>query len=295
MAYQPIKLRDTFRVRQIVTVHYFEYDKSYAFTGEAHDFWELVYVDKGEADVQAGDRWRRLQQGELTFHSPGEFHNLRATGQVAPNLVVVSFVCKSPSMRFFANKIFYISDAQKRMLGELLVEAKHAFCSPLGDPSLQKLERVQGRRPIGCEQLVRINLERLLLSLRRLSGRMENTVMPRQRAEHSLAQDVTAYLEAHMDRQVTIEELANALRVSRTSMKDAFRKEYNMGIMSYFSRMKIERAKQLIREDSYNFTQIAARLGYDTIHHFSRRFKELTGLSPTEYARSVQANTLPPD
>lgn len=289
MAYQATTLRDTFRVRQIVTVHYFEYDKSYAFSGEAHDFWEFVYVDKGEADVQAGEAWRRLRQGEIRFHPPGEFHNIRATGEIAPNLVVVSFVCRSAAMRFFTGKTFRLGDAEQRLLGELLQEAEGAFCSALGDPGLQRLERAGGKRPIGCEQLIRMDLERLLLLLRRMEGRAENIAMPRRRMEQGLAEEVVSYLETHLDGRVTIDELADVLRVSRTGMKDAFRKEKGMGIMAYFTQMKMERAKQLIREDTYNVTQIAALLGYDTIHHFSRRFRAVTGLSPTEYARSVRA------
>ena len=37
-----------------------------------------------------------------------------------------------------------------------------------------------------------------------------------------------------------------------------------------------------------NFTQIAAQLQYSTVHHFSRRFKEKFGLTPTEYARAIR-------
>ena len=39
-----------------------------------------------------------------------------------------------------------------------------------------------------------------------------------------------------------------------------------------------------------NFSQIAAALHYSTIHHFSRQFKEKFGMSPSEYAKSIQAS-----
>ena len=52
--------------------------------------------------------------------------------------------------------------------------------------------------------------------------------------------------------------------------------------------MKISAARQMIREGRLNFTQIAAKLGFQSVHYFSRRFKLVTGMSPSEYAASVK-------
>lgn len=46
-------------------------------------------------------------------------------------------------------------------------------------------------------------------------------------------------------------------------------------------------AKKLIREDNLTITQISERLGYTSIHHFTRMFKRVTGFSPTAYKTSV--------
>ena len=48
-------------------------------------------------------------------------------------------------------------------------------------------------------------------------------------------------------------------------------------------------AKQLIRENEMNFTQISDFLSYSSIHYFSRQFKKLSGMTPTEYATSIKA------
>ena len=55
------------------------------------------------------------------------------------------------------------------------------------------------------------------------------------------------------------------------------------------SRMKIDTAKQLIRSEQMNFTQISEKLGYASIHYFSRQFKKVTGMTPSEYASSIKA------
>lgn len=58
--------------------------------------------------------------------------------------------------------------------------------------------------------------------------------------------------------------------------------------MEYFGAMKIEAAQRMIREGACNFTEIAALLGYSSIHYFSRHFKKVTGMTPSEYASSVK-------
>ncbi len=52
--------------------------------------------------------------------------------------------------------------------------------------------------------------------------------------------------------------------------------------------MKIDTAKQLIRDNHLNFTEISDRLGYTSVHYFSRQFKKLTGMTPSEYATSIR-------
>ena len=99
MGYEAIRLQRPLAVDDIVSVHYFEYSSNYYFEGECHDFWEFLYVDKGELDVRAG-RGAAFEERQIIFHKPGEFHALSANGVVAPNLVVVGFVCHGEAMRF---------------------------------------------------------------------------------------------------------------------------------------------------------------------------------------------------
>ena len=53
--------------------------------------------------------------------------------------------------------------------------------------------------------------------------------------------------------------------------------------------LKIETAKTMLREGDGNITQIADRLGYASVHYFSRYFKQATGMTPSEYSLSIQA------
>lgn len=90
-------------VTELYTVHYFENFKNYYFSGERHDFWEILYVDRGEIIVET-DRFERpirMERGDLLLHRPNEFHSFYANNIVPHNLFVVSFASGSPAMEHF--------------------------------------------------------------------------------------------------------------------------------------------------------------------------------------------------
>ena len=62
-------------------------------------------------------------------------------------------------------------------------------------------------------------------------------------------------------------------------------------MIDFFTKMKVEYAKELIREKNQNFTQISEFLGYSSIHYFSRQFKKITGMTPSEYTASIMARS----
>ena len=141
MPFHPVTLNRPIQVDRVVTVHYFEYSSDYYFEGECHDFWEFLYVDKGELDVLAGDRTLPMTKGQIICHAPGEFHALRATGTSAPNLVVVSFYCDGPDMARFVGRVDTAGDAERTLMARIVEEGAAAFSTPLDDPATTAMER----------------------------------------------------------------------------------------------------------------------------------------------------------
>ncbi len=96
-------------------------------------------------------------------------------------------------------------------------------------------------------------------------------------------------METHVCETLTIDQICKSNSVGRSQLQKLFRTRSGYGAIEYFSRMKVDLAKQMIRENHYNFTQIADALGFSSIHYFSRQFKQITGMTPSEYASSIKA------
>ena len=102
-------------VQKLITVFYMEFSKDFHYEGERHDFWEMVYIDKGEMICTAGKNRFTLKSGEMTFHKPNEYHNLSGDNSVAPNVSILTFQCRSKAMKDFEGKIFRLSAEEKSL------------------------------------------------------------------------------------------------------------------------------------------------------------------------------------
>ena len=114
-AYVKTELKSVISISEIVTLHYYEFDKSFVFSGESHDFWEMVYVDRGQVLVKRDEEELILSQGEIIFHKPSEFHAIRAYDS-SPNFFVVSFDTASAAMKHFEG---YHTVLDKTLIGAI--------------------------------------------------------------------------------------------------------------------------------------------------------------------------------
>lgn len=293
MNFVPTTLKQHLNIDEIYTVHYFEFAKNYVFEGETHPFWEFVYVDKGEIDIVSDGEVIHLSKGQIIFHKPNEFHTLMADGVTAPNILIVSFGCNSTAMSFFENKVANIADGERRLLAKIIAESEMAFSTPLDDPHTIRLERNEDSDCI-CEQFIKIGLEWLLLSIIRNDSsdfQKAPVSLIKENSQNEIFDKIVHYMELNIDKQLMLSDICRENLVGRSYLQKLFREKTGGGAIDYFNRLKINTAKRMIRESSGNFTEISLKLGYNSIHYFSRQFKNITGMTLSEYASSVKILT----
>lgn len=280
-----------FRVEKIITIFYMELSKDFYYDGESHDFWEMVYIDKGEMLCTADKSQFTLKSGELTFHKPNEFHNLSGNQNTAPNVSIMTFECKSREMKHFEGKIFRLDAEEKALLSMLFSEG--LSCFQLVDPHnplLQRLEKMPDA-PFGSEQMIKNLLEIFLIKL----WRHKETVTKKSRQNFRIngidiptdVKEILDYIDEHIYDKLNVPAIAKALGKSESTIKNLFSIYHSGGIMQYCNSQKIREAKKLIREGRYNFTQVSTLLHFDTPQYFSKCFKKFTNMTPSEYKSSI--------
>ena len=278
-------------VSKIVTVLYLENSSHFVFGGESHDFWEFNYIDKGCMVVTVDGKEFLLKSGELVFFQPNEFHSLEARGLSAPNHTVVSFVSNSKAMKYFKNKIIALNSAERKLLSILLREGLAAYSPIDKQPPITGMKEKENA-PIGAVQMTFNLLEEFLITLLRRSesGISIGTRLVSPMYYESLPdriKEIAKYMEQNIRQNLSVSQIAKHFSLSESGLKKLFAKDAGCGVTDFFNNMKIEKAKEYIREDEKNFTQISDELGFSSIHYFSRLFKKKTGMTLTEYRSSV--------
>ncbi len=267
----------------IYTVHYFEYTKDFAYSGEMHNFWELVYADKKNLLITAGAKEVELEAGQIYIHKPNEFHNIRCDGKRAANSVIISFDCDSPELFSVAGQVLTADEEERKCIGNVVKEASSAFSTRLSDPYISVMEKAEDS-DFCCEQLIRLNIEMLLISLIRSNKNKKPLAIKKN---STILAEITDYLFENVEKKVVFYDVVKKFNLSPSVLKKIFREQVGCGVMDYFTRLKIDRAKEMIREEKYNFTEISERLEFNNSQYFTTVFKRVSGMTPSEYAKSI--------
>ena len=285
--YYKLKINKLLLIENIVTIHYFEFPKVFHSKGERHDFWEMVYADKKDIIVTAGDKDFPLKEGEAVFHKPDEFHALKTTGKDAPNVFIVSFVCKSQAAHFFDNKIIKLEKPLIRFIYSIIEESKKTFDLPYSDPELKKMELLKNPL-LGGEQMIKNYLEMLLISIMRQETKKANSdviFLQREEFEGHISRSIISVMNDRITDKFSVADFCETLHYNKSYIHKQFKKETGETLMSYFTKLKINHAKKLLREGNMNVAEVADHLSFDTPNYFSKTFKKVTGLTPLQYKK----------
>ncbi len=104
---------------------------------------------------------------------------------------------------------------------------------------------------------------------------------------------VIAHIEKKLADKLSLDELAEFSGMSRAWFAREFNQRYGCPPHRYIVQRRIERAKQLLRNERMSFTDIAYEVGFSGQSHFSTAFKAIEGCTPNHYTRSERENREP--
>lgn len=101
--------------------------------------------------------------------------------------------------------------------------------------------------------------------------------------ERNVIKTILNYIEKNFEKGITLEEAAEYAHLSPHYLSRLFKKELQINFIDYVISRKIDRAKELLENTDLPVINIALQLSYDEPNYFSRVFKKVTGMTPSEY------------
>lgn len=267
---ESLLVQHNLRVTQLYTFFYQEKEQGFFFSGEQHPMLELTYVDQGSLHSVADGLDLTLSKGDMVIYGADQWHMQYSDIGVAPRFVTISFDLEGSDLAPLLNR--KISPPQSAVL------------------LLQQMLREQEHMDAWSTDIIISQLNLLLLLLLRSDGAPAEKLKSSNalHSENETIRRAQQYISAHIRHKLSVPAVAAQVEVSPSYLTALFHKNLQISPGEYIRRMKLQESKQMIRERSMNFTEIAEALHYSTVHHFSRQFKEKFGMTPSEYAKSVR-------
>ena len=242
----------------------------YFYNGESHDFWEAVFILKGNAGITAGETVYMLNEGQMIFHPPGEFHRLWNDGDEFLRIAIVSFgVAAFPIDR---HRIYSFESSDRVFLA--VREIRKMFETD----GIFIVGKREDAKESDAQKAVSA-LEDLFLDL--LDQQIDDAENTKKDRFSELYSKAISIMKSNMDRRMSAEEISAGCGVSISTLQKLFCRYTGMGMMKYYEGVRMQYAATLL-DNGYLVKEVAFALGYKDQNYFSTAYKRYYGTSPAE-------------
>ncbi len=286
MEFKLKRFENVLRVSHLANIHYFEFTRQFHTFEDKHGFRELLYVDSGFIHAKGEHYTGVLQAGELLIHRPDEIHSLTCPEEEPANVIVIGFSCDAGELDVFSQEPTALSDGQKRLLTDIIMEGRNVFLPPYDIPNQRDMKK-RKNYPYGADQMIRLKMETLLIDLIR-TNQASNDAVQMEVSDEKI-QALCHYLNENYKEKIRLSELCFLFGTNKTTLCDRFRSATGKTIVAYVNHLRIKAAKRLLRKGGHNLTEIANLVGFSSVHYFSRTFKQYENQAPSAYIQTIKA------
>lgn len=235
------------------------------FLPHIHHNLELLICTAGELGTCCGGSSRVLRPGDMMIAFSYDIHSYGKTGGGEGILMIVN----PELLPLLGGRL------RERRYANYLAEGG-GFYIPLAEAAYREYRADRSR-----EILVGYLYVILGTALKELPYEVKNP-----RLNVSTFSRVLEYLSEHYTGQVSLESLAKRFGVAPCYLSRMFSEKLSYGFLKYLHTLRIEHAKNLLRNTDLKITDILMKSGFSDQKTFNRVFRELTDMTPGEYRRS---------
>jgi AraC family L-rhamnose operon transcriptional activator RhaR/AraC family L-rhamnose operon regulatory protein RhaS len=255
-------------------------DPEIPFSLHSHDFFELVIVVSGQGLHLLGDESVPISEGNAFLIRPGRRHGYSEIRDLALYNVLIGERALTLHLHEFTEingfRELFLQDGEEVPLVKLnnyqLGEAV-AIVTAIRQESERQIH-TYGSRALTYAKLLQL----IVLFCRTYSVHKASTFIPDQRLE-----DVIAYMEEHLDRSVSLKELAAYAAMSTSTLNRQFKLSTGWSPVDFHIHRRISYASKLLLTTDLSMERISEQTGFSDANYFARQFRTHMRMSPREY------------
>jgi AraC-like DNA-binding protein len=230
---------------------------------EKISFHNLMFLYSGQCDFYINDRHYSLQAGDVVYAPSGI---IRKANTCADNL-----------MRCYAAAFQILSTSNE---SKLLPALLHIGLDPILIDLLRQIDQIWLEKEAGYLLRTRALILLVLARLHQIECGSTNS-QPEDYRISRIKRIIAEKLSEHL----TVKSLAAGIELNPVYLGQLFHRQTGQTIHAYMTRLRIQRACDLLQNSRCMISEVAWQCGFDDLCIFSKTFKKTTGNTPSEYVR----------
>ena len=255
-----------FQIESFITAFDFMWNEDYIYTGEQHDFWEVVYVMDGSVEVAEDDRIYTLQKRDLILHAPMEFHKIRTIDRTKPHCLIFTFSTSGALPSNLEKGLFHLTQEEDEIFRGTFTQI-YQFVH-------QGTENAAG-------YLAALELSAFLL---RLSASRKSIRKPSQSRQAQYYHLLVSTMRECVYDNITLEELSDRCHIHVSHIKRLFQRYAGMSPKTYYIKMRAGEALNLL-QSGLSVREASDRMNFSSPNYFSLFMKQQLGMSVLKYLK----------
>jgi AraC-like DNA-binding protein len=250
----------------------------YDLAGHYHHDFELCQVLRNRCLINIEGTVYRLEKGDFCIVPPKTRHS-EMLRKGRNNYATIWLFFEGTKLKIHS---FTIKGRREMSL-------KHYSEIELPLPLLHALPYIMERYRNGGEEWAQL-AKGFLVSLFAV---IEGALKAEKRAPglppgQKLLKEALVYLQKNFNRDISLEEIAREMGFSPNYFSGLFKKHTGVSLFEYLNKIRVEKAKQLLRNPRYRIKEISDLIGYNSPYYFSQIFKQFTRVSPEKYRLKIR-------
>ena len=276
------KLQSKFQTRQQMESEDFEifyYNDSELKTvkSHSHQYYEFYFLIDGKVSMTIKNTKHVLKSCDVIVIPPGTKHHVNILDNNVPYKRIVLWLSEN-----YINSLSSTSSDYLYVIDHVLNHKKFVFSlniiqfNELRNKLFTIIEEGKSRRFARNTQMVLL-INDLILNLNRIV--YDSINIPEKVEEYSLYEKLLAYINTHIDENITLDDLANNFFVSKYYISHLFKENTGISLHQYVTKKRLALCRHAIEEGTIP-TKAASSFGFKDYSTFYRAFKKEYGFSP---------------
>ena len=249
--------------------------EDFSYDRHAHEEYAFGVTLAGRQDFFSGGRFHRSPPGNVILFNPEQVHDGESGGEHALDYLMV-YVHPEQVNAQFAEVLGHEKSAGFRSRSTLIQDAQLRN-------AILELARLITSQVGSC-----IDQENALYRVVERTVQLGGTAQPSQATTRpdALLGLAKSYIHAHLDRDVSLDDISQAAHLSKYHFLRLFRQQYGITPHQYVINCRINAARSAL-DVGASLIEVALRYGFADLSHFNRRFKRIYGMTPHQYQRDI--------